>query len=70
MGTCSLSEGKVEKLDAEVAERDRLDAQIEACVAHLFERMRLLEKTNGSLTEKLGSMGLVDEVGLVHVEPV
>ena len=46
-----------------MAERDRLDAQIEACVAHLFERMRLLEKTNGSLTEKLGSMGLVDEVG-------
>lgn len=56
-----LLEGKVEKLDAEVAERDRLDAQIEACVAHLFERMRLLEKTNVTLTEKLGSMGLIEE---------
>ena len=58
-----LLEGKVEKLDAEVAERDRLDAQIEVCVANLFERMRLLEKTNGALTEKLGGL-----VGAVQVE--
>jgi hypothetical protein len=56
-----LLEGRVERLGGEVAERDRLDAQIEACVAHLFERMRLLEKTNSTLIEKLGSAGLDGE---------
>ena len=43
----------------QIRNRDKLDAQIEACVCDLFERMRALEFTNAELTQKLVSMGLV-----------
>eukprot|EP00232_Nephroselmis_pyriformis_P016923 CAMPEP_0182883130 /NCGR_PEP_ID=MMETSP0034_2-20130328/18204_1 /TAXON_ID=156128 /ORGANISM="Nephroselmis pyriformis, Strain CCMP717" /LENGTH=207 /DNA_ID=CAMNT_0025016261 /DNA_START=28 /DNA_END=651 /DNA_ORIENTATION=- len=55
-----LLEEKVARLDGEVRERDRLDAQIESCVTALFERMRMLEKANQDLTGQLGDIGLVD----------
>ena len=63
-----LLEGKVAKLDGEVAERDRLDAQIETCVAQLFERMRALERTNASLAEKLAEAGLGAEAAAATAE--
>ena len=52
-----LMEAKLGKLEAEVRERDRLDAQIEACVCDLFERMRVLERTNADLQARLGGEG-------------
>ena len=48
---------KVAKLEAEVKERDRLDAQIETCVCNMFERMRLLEENNRALTSQLHMLG-------------
>jgi len=50
-----LLEEKILKLDAEVRDRDVLDAQIETCVAGLFERMRLLEKTNKELEAQVSN---------------
>lgn len=48
---------KVAKLEADVRERDTLDAQIETCVGSMFERMRVLETTNGTLVAHIHAQG-------------
>ena len=50
---------RVRRFATQIRDRDKLDAQIEACVCDLFERMRALEHQNGELTAKLVEMGLV-----------
>jgi len=44
-----LLEQRVEALQGEIKERDRLDSEIETCVCALFEKVALLEKENLSL---------------------
>jgi IS1 family transposase len=48
---------KVEKLEIDITERDRLDAQIETCVASMFERQQSLEQTNLELNARLKALG-------------
>lgn len=49
-----LLETRVEQLDAELKERDRLDAEIESVVAGVFERLRALEQENEELKAAMG----------------
>lgn len=44
---------QVAKLNQDISHRDRLDAEIEACVCTMFERTRLLEEENASLNARL-----------------
>lgn len=48
---------QVAKLEADVRERDALDAQIETCVGSMFERMRVLEATNDQLVAAIQAQG-------------
>lgn len=48
----------IAKLNEEIAQRDRIDQEIEACVCGLFERVRMLESTNEQLRARLTAAGL------------
>jgi len=52
-----MLEEHIAKLNDEIAQRDKLDREIEACVCSLFERLRMLEASNERLSSKLGAMG-------------
>ncbi|KAG1660748.1 hypothetical protein FOA52_010622 [Chlamydomonas sp. UWO 241] len=43
----------IERLSEEVAQRDVMDQQMEACVCDLFERLRLVEETNKEMEQRL-----------------
>ncbi|KAG2501488.1 hypothetical protein HYH03_001265 [Edaphochlamys debaryana] len=49
-----LLEEHIARLSSEVAERDKLDGEIEGCVSELLERMRQLEEQNEELRARLG----------------
>jgi hypothetical protein len=53
-----MLEDHIARLREEVAARDRLDQEIESCVAGLFERLRLLESSNEDLRSRLTAAGL------------
>ena len=53
------------RLNEEIGQRDRIDAEIEACICSMFERMRLLEEDNAALTARLQAAGLSVDVGEV-----
>lgn len=53
----------IDRLNEEIGQRDRIDAEIEACICSMFERTRLLEEDNASLTARLEAAGLSVDVG-------
>jgi hypothetical protein len=53
-----MLEDHIARLREEVAARDRLDQEIESCVAGLFERLRLLEASNEDLRGRLTAAGV------------
>lgn len=44
-----MLEEHVAQLNAEIAQRDHIDKEIESCMCGLFERLKLLEQTNEKL---------------------
>ncbi|KAJ9528333.1 hypothetical protein QJQ45_014308 [Haematococcus lacustris] len=52
-----MLEQHIARLREEVAQRDRLDQEIESCVCGLFERMRQLELANEQLRSQLAAEG-------------
>ena len=55
---------QVAKLNQDILHRDRLDAEIEACVCSLFERTRLLEEENAALNSRLHLQGGLNNDGV------
>eukprot|EP00191_Tetraselmis_sp_GSL018_P013108 CAMPEP_0177589850 /NCGR_PEP_ID=MMETSP0419_2-20121207/7052_1 /TAXON_ID=582737 /ORGANISM="Tetraselmis sp., Strain GSL018" /LENGTH=434 /DNA_ID=CAMNT_0019080289 /DNA_START=211 /DNA_END=1515 /DNA_ORIENTATION=- len=55
-----LLERRVEEMDKELSERDRVDAEIEACVCSLFDRISSLEGDNRAMREKLAALGIAE----------
>lgn len=53
-----MLEDHIAKLSAEVTSRDALDAEIQTCVAGLFERTRALEFENDVLRAELVRLGV------------
>ncbi len=49
-----MLEEHIAQLNAEVAERDKLDSEIESCMCGLFERLRQLEAANEQLRQASG----------------
>ncbi|KAG2445968.1 hypothetical protein HXX76_000571 [Chlamydomonas incerta] len=58
-----LLEEHIARLSAEVAERDKIDAEIEGCVASLLERLRAVEADNEALRARAVAAGLPVDVG-------
>lgn len=56
-----LLEDHIAKLSAELAERDKIDGEIESCVCTVFERLRLAEAENEGLRARLAELG--EDVG-------
>lgn len=61
-----LLEDHIAKLSDEVTSRDALDAEIQTCVAGLFERTRTLEAENDVLRAELGRLGVDAEALLLR----
>ena len=53
-----MLEQHISKLNEEVAQRDRLDSEMEVCLCGMFERLKLLEETNRQLVGRLEEAGL------------
>lgn len=49
-----MLEDHIARLNSEIAERDRLDQQIQSCVCGLFERVAALEAENAALLQAKG----------------
>ncbi len=62
-----MLEEHISKLNDEIAQRDRLDSEIEACVCGMFERLRTAEERAERLAAKLQAAGVAldpeDEAG-------
>ncbi len=56
-----LLEDHIAKLSSELAERDKIDGEIESCVCTVFERLRLAEAENEGLRTRLAELG--EDVG-------
>ncbi|GAX82417.1 hypothetical protein CEUSTIGMA_g9845.t1 [Chlamydomonas eustigma] len=54
-----LLEQQISRLKEEVAQRDKLDSEMEVCLCGMFERLRLLEETNAQLTARLEQAGVM-----------